>query len=507
MAPSTEAATRGKRSLWSANALVMCASALGATLVGGLVSRGLLRSLNDSVPSVEAALVAHPDALVPMPSEPTTRVVMIVLDGVGGRILEPLGERGDLGPLAAVLRVETGLPSLSRPGYHVLLTGVPQPVSGIRANDFTRARADSVVDRIHAAGGTAAFVQESVPWFGEMFGGPSDVVANGAWAGGVPAFRQAYDSGASLIVVHLTGADNAGHGSGAASVAYRWTVDRQVEAINALVFSVKETSSARATHWLVGADHGHTQAGGHGGPEPEVSEVSWLLLATGKNEGVRAAAPSTRLPATVIAPFVSSLLGVQAPRHALAIAPALPPAIAMRSIPASALVERNTAVDEARRSHEAYVRRRVGFTAVGLVLAGLAGLARLHTRTRVASITPVLAAVLAFGVLGPGFTLSAIHSERAYLQTVVACLAGGALVCWPAARMAGATITATIAVSLGPALAALALTAGSLGQTEPGPIATLLLASTGLLPPGVTLGVLGGEALCRIRERLRATTR
>ena len=66
-----------------------------------------------------------------------------------------------------------GTPSLSRPVYHVLLTGAPQWVSGICNNSHAgRARADDLAARVREAGGTVGWALEGVPWFHDLFGRP-----------------------------------------------------------------------------------------------------------------------------------------------------------------------------------------------------------------------------------------------------------------------------------------------------------------------------------------------
>lgn len=481
----------------------LAASAV-TTLIGGAISRQLLHSLNDPVPALLGAITTHAEpAEASPPAKPTTRVVMIVLDGVGERALLPLAERGALGPIAAIIPVDTGVPSLSRPGYHVSLTGVPQRVSGIRANFSTTARADSVADRVHAAGGTVAFLQESVPWYGELFAKPADFVSSAPWAGGTAAFARASEHGAALVVVHLTGADNAGHGSGAGSEAYRWTIDRQIEAIVALVKQAEGTPRERDTRWLVGADHGHTQAGGHGGPEPDVTQVSWLLLAAGRDRDVPTHRVRTRRSATVIAPLIAQLLGVEAPRHALAEPPPLPPTIAApRPVPRM-LLPRLFAVQEAEEAHALAIRRRMALTQTFFVLAFAVALWRLSWSQLLAAAAPTVLATVAFALLGPGFTLSAIHSEQAFLRSSLFVIALGGGFGWSLSRRTGTAIETALFVGLLPALTTFALTAGSLGTSDLGPVATLLSSSTGLLPPGLALGVVGVELGARFVARAR----
>jgi hypothetical protein len=81
-------------------------------------------------------------------------------------------------------------------------------------------------------------------------------------------------------------------------------------------------------------------------------------------------------------------------------------------------------------------------------------------------------------------------------------LALGAALSWTVARRRGGTASVAIWASGAPAAVALVLTAGSLGQSLPGPGATLLFPSLGLLPAGVAAGVLGVELLAWLLSRI-----
>jgi hypothetical protein len=88
---------------------------------------------------------------------------------------------------------------------------------------------------------------------------------------------------------------------------------------------------------IVTADHGHVAPGGHGGVEPEVSRVPWILAGAGIARG---AAADARL--IDVAPTVAALLGVPAPGHAAG--HALTSLLTLSPIDAS----RRLAIDDAR---------------------------------------------------------------------------------------------------------------------------------------------------------------
>jgi hypothetical protein len=434
---------------------------------------------------------------------PLDRVVLVVLDGVGERALLPPVEAGAVGPVAAIVRVHTGLPSLSRPGYHVIFTGVPQDVSGLRTNFEGHARADSLADRVHERGGSVAFLQESVPWFGDFFASSGDLVAGGPWAGGRDVFDRAFASEAALIVVHLTGADAVGHAVGAAHPTYPAMVRRQLDIVKSHVEAVRPSPAAARTHWLIGADHGHVPRGGHGGPEPAVAEVAWVLLAAGADAGAHFVTPSERLPATAIAPWAAQLLGVPAPLEALSAAPRLGLPASTEPAPANEtggfhLIARQRAVADALEKGRTQAHRLVVVTtiAASLVLLILGSLWR--PRRRLVALLPTAAAIALFLLAGPGVTFSGIRHERVFFQEAVSILALGAALVWPLAARWGASLRASILLSALPPMIAFVAVWGELGTAFLGPRATMLLPSSGLVPPGVLVGVLAAEGVRRV---------
>ena len=187
-------------------------------LVGGAVGRHLLDSMNDVPPATVAALHATRAPLERR--SPVGRAVIVLLDGVGERFTLDAVADHTLAPVAWTLPVHTGTPSLSRPGYHVLFTGVPQGVSGVRSNAYVgRARADTVMQRVRDGGGTVAWALEAVDWMYELAGAPEDAHVRGVGSrdlGQLAALVRTH----TLTVIHWTRTDNAGHDHGAASPVY-----------------------------------------------------------------------------------------------------------------------------------------------------------------------------------------------------------------------------------------------------------------------------------------------
>ncbi|HEX7838958.1 MAG TPA: alkaline phosphatase family protein, partial [Kofleriaceae bacterium] len=256
----------------------------------------------------------------------TRRVVLIVVDGLGAdeARLPYLGELGRRG-VAATARVP--YPTISRPNYVTILTGVPPRDSGVRANRVVAPVAvDTVMDRVRAAGLAVATASDygslaslflrntdsllGVDWIED--GARIAPAAPITWPfddarrmesldalGPVIAELAAGD--AALVPVLVLDVDRAGHAAGVGD-AYRAAaaaVDRMLRAAFARIDLARDTV-------IVTADHGHVPPGGHGGEEREVSSVPLVLAGSGVVPGAMAA--DARL--IDVAPTVAALLGV-----------------------------------------------------------------------------------------------------------------------------------------------------------------------------------------------------
>jgi hypothetical protein len=425
--------------------------------------------------------------------------VVVLVDGVGSKALEERIDTGVLGPVAWRARLDSGVPSLSRPAYHALLTGVPQQVSGIRHNSYARARADSVPARIHASGGKVGYLLEGVNWFHELFGEPGDPVFHGDAARDPSFLAQAFAEGASLVIVHLTRTDGAGHGHGAASPEYASEVRQAFDAIARLRAESAKLPGGSDVLWLVGADHGHTAQGGHGGPEREVRDVTWVAL----GPGVEPRSLDERVPIGAMAPTLAAWLGIPSPKHSLS--DPLPLASAHEQADLAARALRRQNVNRALAERRASVTRAHAITA-GIALLALALASRVLGAARfLASVAPTLAAIALFVALGPGITLSAVSTEAVFITraSIVATL--GALVCWLVVRRHATWPLATLTAGVLP-LTALAATLGSSGLSDASGAEVLLYPSTGLFPAAVLVGCLLVEGGAWWRARRQSVT-
>ncbi len=477
--------------------------ALLVVLAGAFAGQWLLGSANDPMPTVLAALHAHPDPPAPADAPPPRRrVVIVVIDGLGADAFESLVDVGELGALPDLRAyIDVGAPSLSRAVYHVLLTGVPQPVSGIRSNAHTgRARADDLAARVRAAGGTVAWSLEAVPWFADLFGAPVDATLRGDAARSVDRMVELYESGADLIVWHLIRVDSAGHAHGAASEEYRQEARNAVRLVRHVRERVADNPDAAHTVWFVGADHGHMPGGGHGGPEREVRDTLWVGLWPERPASL--VVLPTYVPATRLAATFARTMGVAPPREALG-DPLPLPDVAFVGLPR--IAARQHAVHAAFVSATAHARRNATIRAVCFALVAVAGAALLarrgHARALAASALVLVGAAIGFAVLGPGFTLSAIRTHASFLARSIAAMGLGAGGAWAIARRFCENPALVLWASAVPPLGALVISGLSLGRSSADAVASLLAPATGLVPAGVVAGVILCELALRFARK------
>src|SRR5271165_5066239 len=114
------------------------AVALAVSLLGAFEGSHLMASLNDPAPGLLEALHASADPPPTHPRTPARRVVVVLIDGLGGAAFDALVREGKLGNVAWRASLDSGVPSRSRPVYHAILTGVPQWAAGIRGNGYAR---------------------------------------------------------------------------------------------------------------------------------------------------------------------------------------------------------------------------------------------------------------------------------------------------------------------------------------------------------------------------------
>ena len=238
------------------------------------------------------------------------KVVLFGIDGL--RIDSALGGGRDGSPAApapALARlVEQGglhrmtmeVPTISGPGWSSLLTGTTHAVHGVFDNSFHGNRLGDTTDFLSravfadprrstfAASGWPPIVDPAGPGpiiatrldqqrlgrhrivvrDGETYGYRSADGEIAAW--GRMALR---DAGPDASFIYLGEVDEAGHLYGGASTEYTAAIRRVDEHLGGMLAVVEQRSRDHDEDWLVAVttDHGHVDAGGHGGAEPEVT--------------------------------------------------------------------------------------------------------------------------------------------------------------------------------------------------------------------------------------------
>lgn len=465
-----------------------------AIAVGGWTGKFLLESLNDPDPSVTAdAAVA---TVNPSPIESRKRLVVVLLDGVGAEAWDraTMGEERPF-PIAWSGLFDTGTPSLSRPGYHVILTGVDQALSAVRTNAYLRrARQDTVVDRLRAAGGQVAWALDSVQWFYELAGREGDARLNGANADDVSKVIRLYDNGANLLIVHWTRTDAVGHDHGSASDAYRLEVQTSVNRVARLYSALMQRVDATTDlQMYVGSDHGHLPRGGHGGPETTVRRVRWARLATHGDEMesssyVRGVHSSGAMAATF-----ADALGVQWPLQTVHPSVSDLPGASheIQSLDATRRSAQWWQRWEQARSHAERSRERRAI-ALGLLWVGLgiyAAKRQLGKQWLGAWLVP-FGAMLGYAAMGPGWSLSAIRTHVSFLLHSVGVMTCGAIVAIPLARRSGVRVTYVALASMMTALSAVWIAGASVGRSYLGDVGMVLAPAMGLVPSACALATM-----------------
>lgn len=267
----------------------------------------------DPSASTAPALSATP---AEKPVRLTKRLVLVIVDGMRDDVSrEAMPSLDTLRGYGSDLVLTVPQPSLSFPNWTTILTGASQQVSGVTTNWFDRrVSAPTIMDTARAAGLKVGVVGPKD--FETLFGvAPGPLVSLRPWPKGGyltstlvdDAIRIVKTGQPDLLVVHFPDLDEAGHGSGGASSEYRDTAAR----IDADLARLVSATASDSVTYLVTADHGHIDSGGHGGWEPVATRVPFVLAGAGasltKGEG--------RL--TGVAPTVAVLLGIRPPAYAV----------------------------------------------------------------------------------------------------------------------------------------------------------------------------------------------
>lgn len=248
------------------------------------------------------------------------RVILIVVDGLRLDTSRTMTTLNALRQQGADFTAWTGEPSLSYPGWTVIASGATPEVSAVTTNWYN---GQAAVDHLFATAkqsGLRTGVAGSPGW-ATLFGtsldarvivkDPDDYSDVGAGyqtsadvtAGALDLLAQDLQ----LVLVDLPSPDILGHGFGGTSVQYGESVRR----VDGHLAQILQAVDLADTTLIITADHGHIDAGGHGGWEPVVKQVPLVLAGAGVRRGVQ----GRDVRQSDIAPTVSALLGTPIPAH------------------------------------------------------------------------------------------------------------------------------------------------------------------------------------------------
>ena len=261
----------------------------------------------------------------------STSVVLFVVDGLRVDTSRQMPNLESLRAAGVSLIARAEQPSLSLPGGAALGTGAPPFIHGVTSNWY---EGSIKVDNVFAAAQRAGLATTFIGWDGwdQLFGERITTATAPAGEKGAPGVHdasvrdlaQAHLAAApdgiptGLTVVYFAGTDYAGHVHGAVSQEYLAAARAIDDYIGQLLVGLDLTQ----TTVLVTADHGHIDAGGHGGWEEDAVLVPLVLAGRGvappaPGEPGSAGGEWPEVRQIDIAPTVAALLGTEVPAHAL----------------------------------------------------------------------------------------------------------------------------------------------------------------------------------------------
>ncbi|MEU6894902.1 alkaline phosphatase family protein [Streptomyces sp. NPDC046557] len=235
------------------------------------------------------------------PTIPQPRVLVVGIDGVRYDLLQELptpnldgiAETGFLAPV----EIDPGTPTMSGPCWATIVTGVTPAKHGVWGNNFAGNRLDVFPDfatRLARLDGRRTFV--AAGWDplviqrdgGPLFRAPSRLSYVAPAAHTAEAWEECDEqitaeavhvlstSDPEVSFVYLGAVDETCHLLGCGD-DYRKAVIRADERLGRLLAAIRRRESCVEEAWtvLVVTDHGHVDAGGHGGDSPE-ERTAWL---------------------------------------------------------------------------------------------------------------------------------------------------------------------------------------------------------------------------------------
>lgn len=247
----------------------------------------------------------------PTGSALASQTVLVIIDGLRLDSSREMGSLNRLRSYGQDLELTVPQPSLSYPNWTTILSGAPPYVSGVVTNWHEgRAPVATLFDQARAAGVKTVFVGPDD--FEQLYGVKGKTTASFMRKWDERYLTARYVDAAldldrrhspGLLVVHLPDVDEAGHSYGGASSRYAATVAKVDADLRRLIEGLQDDTTA----FVVVADHGHIDTGGHGGWESDAVTVAGIFTGPGISLGRGTA----RLED--VAPSVSTIAGIAPP--------------------------------------------------------------------------------------------------------------------------------------------------------------------------------------------------
>jgi len=282
-------------------------AALAFCVVSLLVGFFLGESYIDRLPRHAGYfLVAVDDAVrVPIPVRPR-HTAFIVVDGLRRDAAETMRVTQELARAGQCRVSDQGSFTVSRPEYALLSTGLEVDRTGSRNNDLTAPLAAESIWQVARASGLNVSGSSHLRWFAQLFPEGFDRFAH-LKSHAENVFAPETGELLDVNVFHPLYVDETAHQHGAASPEVAAAVARVDGEIAGLLARMDLSQDLV----VMTADHGHRNAGGHGGAQPEIANV--LLCFAGR--GVAQRADRTAFDGRSTAPALAMLLGLRFPRN------------------------------------------------------------------------------------------------------------------------------------------------------------------------------------------------
>ena len=305
-----------KKSLW----LVL--GIIGLVIIVGGVGIWAFQMIN-SIYSFRSPIENTPPAAgEPLGSPITHRLVFVLIDGerldtsLDAAVMPTLAHLRDIGAYAAM---HSQAPSFSEGSYTVLLTGArPYLDDGPAFNadypDVWTFTQDNLFSDAHRMGLKTAI--SGYYWFEKLV--PQDAVTDHFYTPGEDRYADDDVAAAAMpwlqagddqfILIHLDQVDYAGHHEGGA-ISQAWAdASTRVDDIISKIVSTVDLSKDTI---FICSDHGHVNAGGHGGADPLALLEPFVIAGAGIKPGNYGDVEMVN-----VAPTLAAILGTNIPASA-----------------------------------------------------------------------------------------------------------------------------------------------------------------------------------------------